>query len=255
MRDGPLALPVVGVKASSAPFELPLRDGVLDARRGSSTRSGPRGCHQNGPDGAAQHVGGRGKDELVAKPGARPAQQRGGSAEPQRLHFEEPGEFICRVDVEGAQLQMATEIGCPLGDPSHSERLWWFDHHLEGATGKRPGAHPAFTRDLNRPRGVGHEIVLGKCVSIGDPVRYAAQRSADGQRDIFRRSRGAEHAQGTHRVVATTHAIDQARFLHPPKEVCGGRLRLPDTNLRILKGECRTAIGDQLVCERQASMW
>ena len=53
-----------------------------------------------GPDGAAQHVGGRGQDELVAKPSARPALERAGSVEPQRLTFEEPGEFICRVGAD-----------------------------------------------------------------------------------------------------------------------------------------------------------
>ena len=72
------------------------------------------------------------------------------------------------------------EVGRPPRDPSNRERFGLFDHYLKGATGNRPGTHAAFTCDLNDPRGVGYEVVLGKGATIGDSVPHAAQRCADG---------------------------------------------------------------------------
>ena len=86
-----------------------------------------------------------------------------------------------------------------------------------------------------------HQVVLVEGASIGDAVRQALQRRADGQRDVFRRGRCAEHAQLAHGVVATPHAIDQAGRLHALEQVCGGRLRLPETLLDFLEGERQAA--------------
>ena len=144
------------------------------------------------------------------------------------------------------------EAGRPPRHPSHVECFGWFDHDAERPAGKRPGAHPAVGRDLNGPRGVNHHVVLVKGASIGDPVRQALQRRADGQRDVFRRGRRAEHAQLTHGVVATPHAVDQASRLHALEEVCGGRLRLPETLLHFLEGERQAAFCHQIVCKDQA---
>ena len=69
-----------------------------------------------GPDGAAQHVGGRGQDTLPTKPDAHRAQLRGRSVNPQRLAFEERRELIRRVGVDEAQLQIATDGSPMLGD-------------------------------------------------------------------------------------------------------------------------------------------
>ena len=120
---------------------------------------------------------------------------------------------------------------------------------------ERPGAHPAFGRDLNGPRGVDYQVVLVERASIGDTVRQALQRRTDGQRDVFRRGRCAEHAELTHGVVATPHAIDQAGRLHALEEVCGGGLRLPETLLHLLESERQVAFRHQIVCERQAALW
>ena len=92
-----------------------LADRVREALRHSIGQNCPRSL-PGGPDGAAKHVGGRGQDALVAKPAARPPQQRGGTVKPQRLAFEKPGELIGRVGVERAQLQMATDTLLMLGN-------------------------------------------------------------------------------------------------------------------------------------------
>ena len=94
-----------------------------------------------------------------------------------------------------------------------------------------------------------YQVVLVERASIGDTVRQALQRRADGQCDVFRRGRCAEHAELTHGVVATPHAIDQTGRLHALEEVCGGRFRLSETLLHFLEGERQTAFGDQIVLQ------
>ena len=78
------------------------------------------------------------------------------------------------------------EVGRPPRHPSHVKRFGRFgrfDHDLQRLAGERPGAHPAFGRDLNGPRRVDYHVVLVGRASPGDTVRQALQRRTDGQRD------------------------------------------------------------------------
>ena len=68
------------------------------------------------PDGAAQQRVSRHENALVAKPGARPRQQRRGAVEPQRLAFEEPRQPVAGVSVEDAQTQVLADALLMFGD-------------------------------------------------------------------------------------------------------------------------------------------
>ena len=74
------------------------------------------GCSSSRPDGAAQQRVSRRENALVAKPSARPRQQRRGAVEPQRLAFEEPRQPVAGVSVEDAQTQVLADALLMFGD-------------------------------------------------------------------------------------------------------------------------------------------
>ena len=65
---------------------------------------------------AAQHRIGRCENLLVAEPGARPSQQRGGLLEPQRLVLEEPRQLFSGGGIESAQTQVLADALLMLRD-------------------------------------------------------------------------------------------------------------------------------------------
>ena len=65
---------------------------------------------------AAQHRIGRRENVLVAEPGARPRQQRGGPLEPQRLVLEEPRQPFSDGGIESAQTQVLADALLMFGD-------------------------------------------------------------------------------------------------------------------------------------------
>ena len=135
-----------------------------------------------------------------------PALLGGGGGEGFRQHLEPTDKPRTLCGIQDGAMTIG-EIGRPTWHPSHVKRFGRFDHDLQRPARERPGAHPAFGRDLNGPRRVDYQGVLVERASPGDTVRQALQRRTDGQRDVFRRGRCAKHAQLTHGVVATPHAI------------------------------------------------
>ena len=65
---------------------------------------------------AVQHRIGRCENVLVAEPGARPRQQRGGPLEPQRLVLEEPRQPFSGGGIESAQTQVLADALLMLRD-------------------------------------------------------------------------------------------------------------------------------------------
>ena len=74
------------------------------------------------------------------------------------------------------------EVGRPPRHPSHVKGIERFDHDMQRPAQERPGAHAAFGQDLNGPRGVDYQTALVERASIGETVRQALQRRANGHR-------------------------------------------------------------------------
>ena len=133
-------------------------------------------------------------------------------------------------------------------NPSHNERFGWFDHHMKGTAGKRPWCAPGGHLRLEwSVRGGDTRSCSERGASIGrpgEPCRSALRRRTARHpppRPAYRARPVDAPRSGPRRTRSMRPA-----FSHPPEEVRGGCLRLPETHLRVLEGECRTAIGDQL---------
>ena len=83
---------------------------------GHALRQQRPGLVSGRPYRAAQHRIGRCENVLVAEPGARPRQQRGGPLEPQRLVLEEPRQPFSGGGIESAQTQVLADALLMLRD-------------------------------------------------------------------------------------------------------------------------------------------
>ena len=83
---------------------------------GHALRQQRPGLVSGSPYRAAQHRIGRRENVLVAEPGARPRQQRGGPLEPQRLVLEEPRQPFSGGGLESAQTQVLADALLMLRD-------------------------------------------------------------------------------------------------------------------------------------------
>ena len=83
---------------------------------GHALRQQRPGLVSGRPYRAAQHRIGRCENVLVAEPGARPCQQRGGPLEPQRLVLEEPRQPFSGGGLESAQTQVLADALLMLRD-------------------------------------------------------------------------------------------------------------------------------------------
>ena len=83
---------------------------------GHALRQQRPGLVSGSPYRAAQHRIGRRENVLVAEPGARPRQQRGGPLEPQRLVLEERRQPFSGGGIESAQTQVLADALLMFGD-------------------------------------------------------------------------------------------------------------------------------------------
>ena len=83
---------------------------------GHALREQRPGLVSGRPYRAAQHRIGWRENVLVAEPGARPRQQRGGPLEPQRLVLEEPRQPFSGGGIESAQTQVLADALLMFGD-------------------------------------------------------------------------------------------------------------------------------------------
>jgi len=103
-RGVPRRLLPPGADGDASRFDARAACGVSAGRRVRRVGFVPGSSHR-----AAQHRVGRGENLLVAEPGARPRQQRGGSLKPQHLVFQEPRQPFAGGCIESAQTP--TSIG------------------------------------------------------------------------------------------------------------------------------------------------
>ena len=84
---------------------------------GQALRQQRAGLVAGSPYRATQHRVGRGENMLVAEPGARPRQQRGGALDPQRFVFQEPRQPVGGVGgLESTQSQVLADALLMFGD-------------------------------------------------------------------------------------------------------------------------------------------
>ena len=83
---------------------------------GHALRQQRPGLVSGRPYRAAQHRIGRCENVLVAEPGARPSQQRGGPLKPQRLVLKEPRQPFSAGGIESAQTQVLADALLMLRD-------------------------------------------------------------------------------------------------------------------------------------------
>ena len=94
------------------------RPSRIGADRRSAMRcvSSVRALCRAAPIARRKHRIGRRENVLVAEPGARPRQQRGGPLEPQRLVLEEPRQPFSGGGIESAQTQVLADALLMFGD-------------------------------------------------------------------------------------------------------------------------------------------